>query len=83
MCYNIDNKVWCGKIDTMKDLLKQESVVTPESKAPQKVSRGGGVVLAANLVRESVSIDRDGNIISSKNPREARIIGKPLFVDDK
>ena len=62
----------------MNDLLKQESVVTPGNKAPQQK---GKVVLSQNLKKESVVIDSNGNVISSKNPHEAQIIGKPIFAD--
>lgn len=43
---------------------------------PQQGSGRPKVAIAANLIRDHVILDRDGNELSSHNPRTRRIIKK-------
>lgn len=40
------------------------------------------IVVSPNPKKESIVIDINGNVVSSKNPNEAQIVSKPLFDKD-
>ena len=58
----------------MKNVINQE-VVQPES-PKEKTPREVVVKLSPNPTKTEFIIDANGNLISSKNPREAHIVGK-------
>lgn len=59
----------------MENLINQEA-------APVNQPQGKpGIVISQNPKKQSIVVDINGNILSSKNPHEAKIIGTQNFND--